>query len=272
MSSSLAYAPYDDDIENDRKLRQQQQTLRSKTIKKKPSENAQRLMNNIHASDESDELGDFNPPPRAALTNDKDGSMNDMQLISTNEAKTNVANVARANSPNTEVNANSGSHLGRMPPNQSSSILLREGMSNNNEFDNPISADDAKSIGATASSFHETDGNGSGAKNKPYHDGLYPPVNNKKGNGISPNKQISYNDNDFNAPYYTQLNQAMSYGGSGGNRDQLLEKLNYMVHLLEEQQDEKTGHVMEELILYSFLGIFLIFIVDSFARVGKYTR
>ena len=65
----------------------------------------------------------------------------------------------------------------------------------------------------------------------------------------------------------------MSYGGVGGNnRDQLLEKLNYMVHLLEEQQDEKTGHVVEELILYSFLGIFLIFIVDSFARVGKYTR
>jgi hypothetical protein len=25
-------------------------------------------------------------------------------------------------------------------------------------------------------------------------------------------------------------------------------------------------------ILYSFLGIFIIFIVDSFARVGKYVR
>ena len=39
-----------------------------------------------------------------------------------------------------------------------------------------------------------------------------------------------------------------------------------------EQKDEKTGHVMEEVILYSFLGVFIIFIVDSFARVGKYTR
>ena len=63
-------------------------------------------------------------------------------------------------------------------------------------------------------------------------------------------------------PYYTQMS----------NKDQLLEKLNYMIHLLEEQQDEKTGHVMEELILYSFLGVFLIFIVDSFARAGKYKR
>ena len=57
-----------------------------------------------------------------------------------------------------------------------------------------------------------------------------------------------------------------------GNKDQLLDKLNYMIHLLEEQKDEKTGHIMEELILYSFLGVFMIFIVDSFARAGKYVR
>jgi hypothetical protein len=52
----------------------------------------------------------------------------------------------------------------------------------------------------------------------------------------------------------------------------LIEKLNYMIHLLEEQQDEKTNNITEEVILYSFLGIFIIFIVDSFTKVGKYTR
>lgn len=57
-----------------------------------------------------------------------------------------------------------------------------------------------------------------------------------------------------------------------GSKDQLIDKLNYMIYLLEEQKDEKTGHVMEEVILYSFLGVFIIFIVDSFARAGKYTR
>ena len=67
-------------------------------------------------------------------------------------------------------------------------------------------------------------------------------------------------------PYYNQMSQKT------GNKDQLLEKLNYMILLLEDQKDEKTGHVVEELILYSFLGVFLIFIVDSFARAGKYTR
>ncbi len=29
---------------------------------------------------------------------------------------------------------------------------------------------------------------------------------------------------------------------------------------------------MEELVLYTFLGVFVIFVVDSFARVGKYVR
>ena len=67
-------------------------------------------------------------------------------------------------------------------------------------------------------------------------------------------------------PYYNQMSQGT------GNKDQLLDKLNYMIHLLEEQKDEKTGHIMEELILYSFLGVFMIFIVDSFARAGKYVR
>jgi hypothetical protein len=54
--------------------------------------------------------------------------------------------------------------------------------------------------------------------------------------------------------------------------DVLMEKLNYMIHLLEEQQDEKTGSVTEEVILYSFLGIFIIFLADTFTRVNKYTR
>lgn len=70
-------------------------------------------------------------------------------------------------------------------------------------------------------------------------------------------------------PYYTQLsnNQTIT-----GEKDLLIEKLNYMIELLEEQKEEKTGHISEELILYSFLGVFIIFVVDSFARAGKYVR
>jgi len=52
----------------------------------------------------------------------------------------------------------------------------------------------------------------------------------------------------------------------------LLKKVNYLISLIESQQDEKTSYVTEEVILYFFLGIFIIFIVDSFVRVGKYIR
>jgi len=79
------------------------------------------------------------------------------------------------------------------------------------------------------------------------------------------------NRQNINKPYYNA-----TYGNqqnvTGNEQDVLLQKLNYMIHLLEEKQDEKTNNVMEEVILYSFLGIFIIFVVDSFARVGKYVR
>jgi hypothetical protein len=45
-----------------------------------------------------------------------------------------------------------------------------------------------------------------------------------------------------------------------------------MIQLLEEQQEQKINNVTEEIILYSFLGIFIIFIVDSFVRIGTYVR
>ena len=58
----------------------------------------------------------------------------------------------------------------------------------------------------------------------------------------------------------------------GQNNDLLLQKINYMINLLEDQQDEKTGNVTEEVVLYSFLGIFIIFVLDSFSKIGKYVR
>lgn len=51
-----------------------------------------------------------------------------------------------------------------------------------------------------------------------------------------------------------------------------IKKLDYIIHMIEEQQDHKTGRVAEELVLYSFLGIFVIFTIDSFVKVGRYTR
>jgi hypothetical protein len=69
-------------------------------------------------------------------------------------------------------------------------------------------------------------------------------------------------------PYYA--NMGISKGSLTDNK--LMEKINYMIHLLEQQQHEKTNNITEEFILYTFLGVFIIFVVDSFARAGKYTR
>jgi len=72
-----------------------------------------------------------------------------------------------------------------------------------------------------------------------------------------------------NKNYY---NSSKDTFDSGSSHDVLIAKLNYMIHLLEEKQDERTNNVTEEVVLYSFLGVFIIFIVDSFSRVGKYVR
>jgi hypothetical protein len=76
-------------------------------------------------------------------------------------------------------------------------------------------------------------------------------------------------------PYAESLaNQLASGGGGGANNlsgtnTALIEKLNYIIHMLEEKKDEKTGHVIEELVLYCFLGIFIIFVVDTFTHAAS---
>ena len=56
------------------------------------------------------------------------------------------------------------------------------------------------------------------------------------------------------------------------NKEEMIKKLDYLIYLLENQKDIKSGSVTEELILYSFLGVFIIYVLDSFVKVAKYTR
>ena len=69
-------------------------------------------------------------------------------------------------------------------------------------------------------------------------------------------------------PYLNQSSSEMPDQPKG----ELMEKINYIIDLLEDQQDYKTNSIFEDLILYAFLGIFVIFIVDSFSKSGKYVR
>lgn len=72
------------------------------------------------------------------------------------------------------------------------------------------------------------------------------------------------------APYYANASGHAEIGE--GQRDDLIKKLNYVINMLEDQKDDNTGHVTEEVILYVFMGIFVIFLADSFARSGRYVR
>jgi len=119
--------------------------------------------------------------------------------------------------------------------------------------------------------------------------GRAPQPNYQGGNNLDLNDYTNYGDNKSAEDYYkkvlpgytpsknpvNKMYHNMNYNvvsNEEPSQDVLMQKLNYMISLLEDQQDEKTNNVTEEVILYSFLGIFIIFIVDSFAKVGKYVR
>ena len=84
------------------------------------------------------------------------------------------------------------------------------------------------------------------------------------------NKSYDRIKNKGAQPYYS--NMGIGNGNGNGLDDKMMEKINYMIHLLEEQQHEKTNNITEEFLLYTFLGVFVIYVVDSFARTGKYIR
>lgn len=69
-----------------------------------------------------------------------------------------------------------------------------------------------------------------------------------------------------------QYNRVDLGNQENNSSSKMMEKINYMIHLLESQENEKTANVTEEFILYTFLGVFIIYVVDSFSRGGKYVR
>lgn len=77
---------------------------------------------------------------------------------------------------------------------------------------------------------------------------------------------------DTSEDYYKQYIPYYDKQPDPETQHALIHKLDYMIHMLEQQKEQKTDSATEEIILYSFLGIFIIFVLDTFARAGKYTR
>lgn len=122
--------------------------------------------------------------------------------------------------------------------------------------------------------------------------GKSPSPNYEGGDNLDLNDYKNYGDAKSNEEYYKRIfsgyknqtipsnrlyydNKSLSNNNNSNDmnsQDVLIQKLNYMISLLEDQKDEKTNNVTEEVILYSFLGVFIIFIADTFVRAGKYVR
>ena len=69
----------------------------------------------------------------------------------------------------------------------------------------------------------------------------------------------------YNSSYSNNLNASTS------NND-LIKRLDKILYLLEEDRNDQNHLITEELILYVFLGVFIIYVLDSFVKAGKYVR
>ena len=96
--------------------------------------------------------------------------------------------------------------------------------------------------------------------------------------GTTGNYQQNYSQNSNIIPYVGGGGGEGGVNGRGGTTTndatihKMMEKINYMNYMLQEMKDEKVGSVVEDFMLYGLLGVFVIFICDSFSRSGKYTR
>jgi hypothetical protein len=196
------------------------------------SEKVNSVLESIHNTINGNELGDFNP-------------------------KRNQASATQSSVPINPLNASN--KLLAPPESMRDPKEVKEGFNNNNLI--PVPLDNSEMELQELQSAFLND-----AQVRDYYRKLVPNFHNKK----PEEEQYSANKQFYKE---SKMDQSTSNIGSyGSNNDILLNKINYMINLLEEQQDERTNNVTEEVVLYSFLGIFIIFLVDSFARVGKYTR
>ena len=112
--------------------------------------------------------------------------------------------------------------------------------------------------------------NNNNENNKKLDNNLYNLDNSNLLGAINSDKNPVSNYSDGYNLSYNSLNNNDNITNIDNNK--LLSKLDYIIHLLEENHNEKTNYITEELILYLFLGIFILFVLDSFARASKYVR
>ena len=282
MSLAITAAPFDSDSDNpnytnynsndtpvNRKRQTMNSTSHSKTQKRMPiiksdfnSERVNSVLQSIHNSSDN-ELGDFNPKKNHGSTSSLE-RYNPSNPLNPMAPPISVKN-QQLNETNETNDTNYTSNMNQV-------VNTKEGMTNQNHDQNAVPKpldNDEMDLQELQSAFLND------AQVRDYYKKLVPTYQNKQAQGQNNQGQNNQGQSDTNKAYYTQRNMDndnLSGYINGQNNDLLLNKINYMINLLEDQKDEKTNNVTEEVVLYSFLGIFIIFIADSFARVGKYTR
>ena len=82
------------------------------------------------------------------------------------------------------------------------------------------------------------------------------------------------NEEELAQFYHKEVTPALikPFEPKGFPENPLLIKMNHILELLEQQKEIKTNQKNEEIVLYCFLGLFILYIIDSFVSIGKYSR
>jgi hypothetical protein len=98
-----------------------------------------------------------------------------------------------------------------------------------------------------------------------YKNEIKPEFKNEFKHEIKVHPQYKTND-------YMILNSTNSFEPKRHTNQELLDKMNKILEMFEDQKEIKTGQKNEEIVLYCFLGVFIIYIMDSFVKIGRYSR
>ena len=87
-----------------------------------------------------------------------------------------------------------------------------------------------------------------------------------------PPEQVYKTEEIYKTNDYLLINENQQKIQPKTTNSEMLNKLNSLIEMFEDQKEMKTGQKSEEIILYCFLGVFIIYIMDSFVNIGKYSR
>ena len=217
--------------------------------------------------------------PAALDSDNNSGSSSSIYKKSTNNRT--YKNKPHVNfSPDTNINQNQNQKQTKEKINNVSKLISNLHSSTEDENDNIEDNNFNEGLNAMFPSYPSDTNN---ASNQNIINNELNKMNSMPDNNIKPNEYLASKinsvysnlDDGYKGDFdYISSMTNMNSNGSNKllNNTDLLSKLDYIVHLLEEQRNEKTNTITEELILYLFLGIFIIFVLDSFARASKYVR